>query len=66
MPGILCSELVKRVGLGVLAVAVAMAAIEAPILAGEPGAGVPEISGASLSTGLGLVGAGVLWMRARR
>jgi MYXO-CTERM domain-containing protein len=28
--------------------------------------GVPEIDGASLSAGLGLLGAGVLWLRARR
>ena len=27
---------------------------------------VPEISGASLSTGLALLGAGALWLRARR
>jgi hypothetical protein len=28
--------------------------------------GVPEIDGASLSAGLGLAAAGVLWLRARR
>lgn len=31
-----------------------------------PVAGVPEIDGASLAAGLGLFGAGVLWLRARR
>jgi|SoiMethySBSTD1v2_1073268.scaffolds.fasta_scaffold1212617_3 hypothetical protein len=29
-------------------------------------AGVPEIDGATMSAGLGLLGAGVLWLRARR
>ena len=28
--------------------------------------GVPEIDGATMSAGLGLLGAGVLWLRARR
>jgi hypothetical protein len=65
MRGILWSGLIKHVGLAALAAAVAMVAIEAPLSAGEPGV-VPEINGASLSAGLGLLGAGVLWLRARR
>ena len=65
MRGILWSDVVKRVSLGVLAMAVAMVAIEAPMLASIDVA-VPEIDGASLSSGLGLVAAGVLWLRARR
>ena len=36
-----------------------------PAFAGSVGE-VPEIDGASLSAGLGLLGAGVLWLRARR
>jgi hypothetical protein len=66
MRGLLWSDLVKRVGLGMLAAAVAMVAIEAPLFGGAPGAAVPEIDGASLSAGLGLLGAGVLWLRARQ
>ena len=66
MRGILWSDVMKRVGLGVLAAAVAMVAIETPLLAGSPVGDVPEIDGASLSAGLGLLGAGVLWLRARR
>ena len=66
MRGILWSDVLKRVSLGVVAAAVAMVAIEARLAAGEPGGGVPEISGASLSAGLGLLGAGVMWLRARR
>ena len=65
MSGILWSDVVKRVGLGALALGVAMVAIEAPVAAGAVGE-VPEISGASLSAGLGLLGAGVLWLRSRR
>jgi len=30
------------------------------------GASVPEIDGATVSAGLGLLGAGVLWLRSRR
>ena len=65
MRGILWSDVVKRISLGVLAAAVAVVAIESPLVAGAT-AGVPEIDGASLSAGLGLLGAGVLWLRARR
>ena len=65
MRGILWSDVVKRISLGILAAAVAMVAIEAPLAAGI-GTDVPEIDGASLSAGLGLLGAGVLWLRARR
>jgi hypothetical protein len=65
MRDVLSGDLMKRVSLGVLAAAVAVVAIETPLLAGV-GAEVPEISGASLSAGLGLLGAGVLWLRARR
>jgi len=66
MRGILWSGVVKRVGLCVFAVAVAMVAIETPLFAGTPGTPVPEIDGATLSAGLGLLGAGVLWLRSRR
>ena len=66
MKGILWSDVVKRISLGILAAAVAMIAIEAPVVAGSTTSQVPEINGASLSAGLGLLGAGVLWLRARR
>ena len=66
MRGILWSDVVKRVALGVLAAAVAMVSVSVPLFAGGPTAGVPEIDGATLSAGLGLLGAGVLWLRARR
>ena len=64
MRGILWSDLVKRVSLGVLAAAVAMIAVESPLVAS--GGPVPEIDGGTLAAGLGLFGAGVLWLRARR
>ena len=64
MRGILWSDVVKRVSLGVLAAAVAMLAMGVPLAAVAEG--VPEIDGASLSAGLALLGAGVLWLRARR
>lgn len=56
----------SRVSVGVL-VAVAAAAFVVPLAAvnNTPQA-VPEINGASLSAGLGLLGAGLLWLRARR
>jgi MYXO-CTERM domain-containing protein len=64
---ILRSDLVKRVSLGVLAAVVAMVALGAPLAAeGGTAEAVPEINGASLSAGLGLLGAGMLWLRARR
>ena len=64
MRGILWSDVVKRVSLGLLAAAVALVAIEVPLAAGA--APVPEIDSATLSGGLGLLGAGLLWLRARR
>ena len=66
MRGILWSDVAKRVAQGVLAAAVVMVAVGVPLFAGTPTAGVPEIDGSSLSAGLGLLGAGVLWLRARR
>ena len=65
MRGILWSDVVKRISLGVFAAAVAMVAIESPLVAGAVES-VPEINGATLSAGFGLLGAGVLWLRARR
>ena len=50
----------------VLVVAVAVVMLAVPLAAVDNGAPVPEISGASLSAGLGLLGAGMLWLRARR
>jgi hypothetical protein len=55
----------KTILWGLLSCAVAMMAVEAPLAAGANEI-VPEISGATLSTGLGLLGAGVLWLRTRR
>ena len=66
MRGILWSDVARRVAQGVLAAAVAMVAVDVPLFAGDSTAGVPEIDGASLSAGLGLLGAGVLWLRARQ
>jgi MYXO-CTERM domain-containing protein len=67
MRGNLRNDVVKRASLGLLAVVVAMVALGVPLAAvfGPPAA-VPEIDGASLSAGLGLLGAGLLWLRARR
>ena len=65
MQGILWSDVVKRISLGVLAAVIAMVAIESPLVAGAVES-VPEINGATLSAGLGLLGAGVLWLRSRR
>jgi hypothetical protein len=45
---------------GVLLLQASLNAVDIPV------AGVPEIDGASLAAGLGLLGAGVLWLRARR
>ena len=59
------SDLVKRVSLGVLAVVMAVVGLEAPLAAVTVG-DAPEISGASLSAGLALLGGGMLWLRARR
>ena len=57
----------NRVSVGVLVVAVAAVACVAPLVAiTQTPAAVPEINGASLSAGLALLGAGALWLRARR
>ena len=54
----------SAVGVGVLAaVAVVMFAVPLAAITVEA---VPEINGASLSAGLALLGAGALWLRARR
>jgi MYXO-CTERM domain-containing protein len=65
MRGILWSDLVTRVALGIAAAAVAMFATGTSLSAGAATV-VPEIDGSSLSAALGLMGAGVLWLRARR
>lgn len=59
------TDLTSRVSVSVLVVAVAAVAFAVP-LAAVTTERVPEISGASLSAGLGLLGAGMLWLRARR
>lgn len=60
-------DLTSRVSVLVLAVAVAAVTFAAPLAAvTNPAPAVPEIDGASLAAGLGLLGAGVLWLRARR
>ena len=67
MRGILRSDWIKRVSLGTAAGVMAMVALGAQLGANSSTvAGVPEINGASLSAGLGLLGAGMLWLRARR
>ena len=56
----------ERMDVAIL-VAVAVIVFAAPIGAAlNPPVAVPEISGASLSSGLALLGAGALWLRARR
>ena len=58
--------LTDRLNVAVL-VAVAVMAFAAPLAAVDrPATAVPEINGASLSSGLALLGAGALWLRARR
>jgi hypothetical protein len=59
-------DLMSRVSVGVLVAAVAAVTFAVPLAAVDNGAPVPEINGASLSAGLGLLGAGMLWLRARR
>lgn len=57
----------KNLSVMVLFVVVAAVAFVAPLSANSvPVAAVPEIDGASLSAGLGLLGAGILYLRARR
>ena len=58
--------LTVRLQIAVL-VAVAVVAYAAPLGAVQnPPVSVPEINGASLSTGLALLSAGALWLRSRR
>jgi MYXO-CTERM domain-containing protein len=67
MRGILWSDRVKRAGYGTAAALLTMMATQAAVFAKSvPEVVAPEISGASISAGLGLLGAGVLWLRARR
>jgi MYXO-CTERM domain-containing protein len=67
MRGMSWNDAVKRASLGLLAVAATMVATGATLSAQKPPTViVPEINGASLSAGLGLLGAGLLWLRARR
>ena len=59
--------LMSRVSVVALVVAVAAVTFAVPLAAvTNPPVAVPEINGASLTAGLGLLGAGVLWLRARR
>jgi MYXO-CTERM domain-containing protein len=58
-------ELSRHVNVAVTAAAVVLL-LQASLSAEGPVAGVPEIDGGSLAAGLGLLGAGVLWLRARR
>lgn len=61
------NDLMSRVSVVLLIVAVAAVTFAVPLGAiTNPPANVPEINGASLSAGLGLLAAGVLWLRARR
>lgn len=61
-------DLTSLVSVGVLVVVVAAVTFAVPLAAitNNPPVAVPEINGASLSAGLGLLGAGMLWLRARR
>ena len=58
-------ELSKRVNVAVTATAV-MLLLQASLSAAGPFEDVPEIDGSSVAAGLGLLGAGLLWLRARR
>lgn len=59
-------RLSKHVSVAVTAAAVVLL-LRASLSAGtDPVADVPEIDGGSLAAGLGLLGAGVFWLRARR
>jgi hypothetical protein len=56
-----------RLSVSVLVVAIAAVTFAVQLSAEtRPPAAVPEIDGASLSAGLGLLGAGILYLRARR
>jgi MYXO-CTERM domain-containing protein len=61
-------DLQSRVSVAVLVVAVAVVTFAMPLgaVTRPPAESVPEINGASISAGLGLLSAGVLWLRARR
>jgi hypothetical protein len=60
-------QLISRVSVVALVVAAAAVTFVVPLGAvTDPPAVVPEINGASVTAGLGLLGAGVLWLRARR
>ena len=59
-------DLTSRVSVSLMVV-VAVVTFAVPLAAFvEPPAAVPEINGASVSAGLALLGAGALWLRARR
>ena len=55
----------RRFDIAVL-IALAVVAFAVPLAANGDAVAVPEISGASLSSGLALLGAGAFWLRARR
>ena len=60
-------DLTSRVTVSlIVVVAVVTFAVPLAAVVGEPPATVPEINGASVSAGLALLGAGALWLRARR
>ena len=57
----------KDLSVGVLVVVMALAAFVVPLAAvTQNPVPVPEINAASVSAGLALLGAGMLWLRARR
>lgn len=58
-------EVNRHVNVVITAAAVVLL-LQASLSAGPPAGTVPEIDGGSLAAGLGLLGAGVLWLRARR
>lgn len=67
MQRILWSDVIKRTSLGLMALAMVMGATGVRLAALTKNAvGTPEIDGTSLAAGLGLLGAGLLWLRARR
>jgi MYXO-CTERM domain-containing protein len=57
----------SRASVSLMVVVIAALAFAAPLAAVvDPPVAVPEINGASVSAGLALLGAGALWLRARR
>jgi MYXO-CTERM domain-containing protein len=57
----------SRASVSLMVVVIAVLAFAAPLAAVvDPPVAVPEINGASVSAGLALLGAGALWLRARR